>query len=209
MAEIGKLLRRDWKYLVILFLVFVVFIVVGYYLSQINAAAARYLTKETVAKFSHLIQEMKGKAVIFQIGVIFWNNLQAAFMAVLTGIMILPFLVPVFPVTMLAGNGLVIGLVLRLSQSKSGLPVSQFVFGLLPHGVFELPAFIVAVMLGIRLGFLPHRLLWHYYKTKEYRPFFRDYFRELRYYGALVLLLLIMAAVLEITVSGAMVKGLS
>ena len=208
MTEIAKLLRRDWKYLVFLLLAFILLTIVGYYLSQINPAAARYLTKETVAKFSHLLKEMKGQPVLFQIGIIFWNNLQAAFLAILTGIIILPFLVPIFPVSMFAGNALVIGLVLRLSQSKSGLPVSRFVIDLLPHGVFELPAFFIAVMLGIRLGFLPHRLLWHYYKTKEYQPFFRDYFRELRHYGALILLLLIAAAVLEITVSGAMIKGL-
>lgn len=202
MTEIKTLLKRDGKYLACLLLIFILFVWAGYYLPDQSPAAARMLMKEVVAKFAKLLKMMRGAPLYLQILLIFWNNLQAAFGAIVLGI------IPVIiPFSMLTGNALVIGLVLRTTQAKAGLSAAGFLLSLLPHGIFEIPAFLIAVMLGIRLGVIPIKGLWQGRKTGEFhfKSGYQKYFQELKLYGLLILALLCIAAILEITVSARIV----
>ena len=86
-------------------------------------------------------------------------------------------------------------------QAESGISRFQYYISLVPHGILELPAFFIAVLLGIRFGLVPYRLIIHYLRTKEHLPLFKEVSREVRYYGALILIMLLFAAVIEVSIS--------
>lgn len=75
---------------------------------------------------------------------IFSNNLKTAFIGVFSGI-----LVGIIPLVILLFNGYVLGFVGNKVVASSGFLV---LWRLLPHGVFEIPALILSLGLGLRLG---------------------------------------------------------
>lgn len=75
------------------------------------------------------------------------NNLQATLTAAVLGFVPFVFL----PVFSLVVNGGVIGAVLALSGAM-GVPAWQMILlGLLPHGIFEIPAILLGIAMGIYL----------------------------------------------------------
>lgn len=75
---------------------------------------------------------------------IFLNNLQAAFIGMIGGI-----LFGLLPLGIVFLNGSILGYVAALVSAKEGFGA---MWRLLPHGVFELPALFIALALGLRLG---------------------------------------------------------
>ena len=74
------------------------------------------------------------------------NNWTAMLVAVLYGFV--PFLF--LPVLTLISNGALVGLMAAWYHS-SGIPMSIYFAGILPHGIFELPALIIASACGVCL----------------------------------------------------------
>ena len=75
---------------------------------------------------------------------IFSNNITTAFLSMLLGIVfIFPLLVGFF-------NGYVVGFVANKVAGSFGYSI---LFRLLPHGIFELPALIISLGLGLKIGF--------------------------------------------------------
>lgn len=79
--------------------------------------------------------------------IIFLKNLLASAMALLLGLGL--GLVPLLVVT---SNGFLLGVVAYSAVQKSGAVF--LAAGILPHGIFELPAVLVSISLGFRLGYL-------------------------------------------------------
>lgn len=75
---------------------------------------------------------------------LFSNNLQACTMVMLCGL--LPFLR--FPALSLGTNAMLLG-VLAAHYVASGLSLSLYFAALLPHAVFELPALVLALAMGL------------------------------------------------------------
>lgn len=79
---------------------------------------------------------------------IFTNNLKAAVAAIVLG----PAL-GLVPILQAAANGLLIGIVLSKAAASAGVVAT--LAGILPHGVFELPAMLIAWGLGLWVGMWP------------------------------------------------------
>jgi stage II sporulation protein M len=75
---------------------------------------------------------------------IFENNLQTAFTGIILGI-----LFGIFPLIIVLFNGYVLGFVANKAVAVAGASV---LLRLLPHGIFEIPALILSLGLGLRLG---------------------------------------------------------
>ncbi len=73
------------------------------------------------------------------------NNVEAMLMVVLLGIF-----AGVFSLTFLLANGFVVGVFLYLYYIQGLLPL--FVMGILPHGIFEIPAMLISAAIGFRIG---------------------------------------------------------
>lgn len=77
---------------------------------------------------------------------IFLNNIQAGAISVLTGF--IPFLF--IPLWSLTSNALIIGIVGGVYQ-MNGYSILAFLVGILPHGVLEIPAFLLGITLGLEI----------------------------------------------------------
>ena len=95
-----------------------------------------------------LASEIKSRDFIGTVVFIFFNNLKAAAVAVITG----P-LLGIIPVLQAAANGVIIGVVIRMAAESTG--VLTTILGLFPHGIFEIPAMLISWGLGLWLGLWP------------------------------------------------------
>ncbi len=77
------------------------------------------------------------------------NNIKASFFAIIIGVV--PFLC-LSSISIIV-NGIMIGAVLAL-QGSIQRGMLAFVLGILPHGIFELTAFMISISVGIRLSIL-------------------------------------------------------
>lgn len=112
--------------------------------------------KETGSSFTRgiiegLFLQFKGLHGINFIIKIFVHNLLAS-LIFLTGIAF-----SIIPVISSLFNGFIIGNMSFLVRDITGLKMSEFVILLLPHGIFEIPAFILSLSLGTHLGTWPFR----------------------------------------------------
>lgn len=196
MEEIIKLLKRDWPKLLLLAVVFGFGIWLGGQLPKVNPKMAADLKEGALQKFAEIARWMNQLPAGTEFFVIWVNNINASLTAVLFGI-----LLPVIPLFFLLSNGLLIGLFQNMLQVDNGFSPFHYYLSLVPHGILELPAFFIAVFLGIRFGLVPYRLVIHYLRTKEHLPLFKEVIHELRYYGVLIILMLLFAAVIEVSVS--------
>ncbi len=196
MREVIRLLKRDWPKLLLLAAIFMLGIWMGEQLPKVNPKMAADLRKEALQKFAEIARWMRQLPAGTEFVVIWVNNISASLTAILFGI-----LLPIIPLVFLLSNGLLIGLFQNMIQVENGLSPLRYYLSLVPHGILELPAFFIAVFLGIRFGLVPYRLIIHYLRTKEHLPLFKEVIRETRYYGFLVLIMLLVAAVIEVTIS--------
>ena len=86
---------------------------------------------------------------------LFVNNVKVSLLMIFGGL-----LFGVAPVLVVIGNGVLVGYVIDLATSRTHLsPLVVTVFGILPHGLFEIPAYLLATAFGMRLGVLVMRSL--------------------------------------------------
>ncbi|MDI3257760.1 MAG: stage II sporulation protein M [Kyrpidia sp.] len=91
----------------------------------------------------------------YTVMVIFLNNVKVALFFLLTGVIAgVPAILGVF------GNGALIGFVMAMLH-RQGIPVGTvLLYGILPHGIFEIPAFLLAAAFGLKLG-------WGWWRPKR------------------------------------------
>ncbi|MFH1358360.1 MAG: stage II sporulation protein M [archaeon] len=103
-----------------------------------------------VDEISEIIQELikqtEGLGALGLIRFIVANNIWTGFMA-----MILGTILAVPPLIVLVVNGYILGFVSRASVDTEGILI---LWRLLPHGILEIPAVLISMALGIRLGML-------------------------------------------------------
>lgn len=158
-------------------LITVVLFILGILLGLSELIDLSFITQTIKEKFD-AFKDFQGIELFFAI---FLNNLQASAIAYYLGL-----LFAIVPLFIIFANGLIIGLILPLSEQ----PLFQTILKLIPHGVFELPAIFLAVALGIRLG------TWTVHKNKI------TYIKEQLTKGTTILLTVIMpllfvAAIIE------------
>jgi len=165
-------IKESKKYIYTAITIFSLFIIIGFIFPVFFKEKIFTLVKDLTEKTS-------GMNAFELIRFIFFNNLKSAFLALILGVgfCIVPFIDAV-------ANGYLIGFVARYSVDKSGALV---LWRLLPHGIFELPAIIISIGLGLKLGTLLFRK----------GNFKRELVESLRVFIFVILLLLVFAAIIE------------
>jgi stage II sporulation protein M len=133
---------------------------------------------------------------------IFLQNLTASAIAWLAGIV-----VGIAPFLMVAANGFILGYVILYVANVSERLGDSLIFmvaGLLPHAIFELPAFFLAAVLGLSLGL---DWLGQEARGQRFKTLWRTFVGSIKYFAVVVVLLAI-AAVIEVFVSGQLVNNL-
>lgn len=92
----------------------------------------------------NLMLELEGKGILSLIWFIFINNIKASFFSMIFGIGL-----GIFPLIVSIVNGYLLGFVTREAVDVGGIFV---IWRLFPHGIFELPAVILSIGIGMRIG---------------------------------------------------------
>ena len=124
----------------------------------------------------------KGKSMLQLIMLIFLNNVKASIMIIVFGIIF-----GIFPLIAAVVNGYLLGFVSRGVASSNGISI---LWKLLPHGIFELPAILFSIGIGIKIGIdifgnNPKKKLQH--NMKE----------AMRFFLFIILPLLLIAGIIE------------
>lgn len=184
--------EKSWRYIeetrnFIYFIVatFLVFTLVGFFIPAPESIANQ------IFKFiEELLEKTSGMSQAELISFILFNNLKSTFTGMIFGVFF-----GVFPMISAVTNGYVIGFVGAFSVESQGASV---LLKLLPHGIFELPAALISIGMGLKLG--------SFIFQKNIKKAFKEYFwNSLRVFLLVVIPLLIIAAIIEgslISVSG-------
>ncbi len=116
--------------------------------------------------------------------IIFANNAAKALIAMLAG-----FYFGIFPIVFVALNGYIVGAVISLREPEMG--TLGVVMALLPHGVLEIPAIILACSYGVWLGYRFYKALFN---GEEFKPYLTH---ALKVYIKVILPVLFVAAFVE------------
>lgn len=97
--------------------------------------------------FHSQIKENDDKSEVYiptDVGELLMNNIQAIGMIAL-GI----FTFGILTIILLVSNGMFIGLTIR-GNIADGIPISEVILKLIPHGIFEVPAIIISGIIGLK-----------------------------------------------------------
>jgi stage II sporulation protein M len=171
--------RTIKPYLLILTLVFAASFLAG-------TIAPSAIRQQMVDVFKGVVGNYRGLAG----GMLFFNiliqNVMATIFVVISGVM-----AGVIPTFAISSNGFGLGVLYRQASEVSGFPAAAL--KVLPYGVFEVPALLIAASYGLWLGVLVVRRM----RGKE-STFLRFHIEHaFRRYFAVVFPLLIVAAAIE------------
>jgi len=128
---------------------------------------------------------------------IFLNNSIKSVLVMLSGI-----LLGVIPFIFLLVNGMVIGFLLKIVQASGESLFDLIVKGLLPHGIIEIPVIVIACGYGLAFGGLVFRsMLASGEKRRGIAAEWRGFWRKLGMASLWVVVLLLVAAMIESTIT--------
>ncbi len=149
---------------------------------------------ESSAMMNPIIENIKNEIGLdrsgFNLAVkIFFNNTRASLIMLVSGTLLF------VPLLILMVNGFFMGFVLKAFLNK-GHSILAFILGILPHGIFELPAIFLSAALGIRIG-----LSYILPKNNRIIEVSNSIKTAARVYAMLVLPLLLLSAFIEAYIS--------
>ena len=149
------------------------------------------LAKELLEPYMEMIQGMVDESGDITWSKLFLNNVFACAQAVGMGIVPLLFL----PIFVLLSNSIITGAVLGLGMAEAGMdPIKSVVFGILPHGTFELTGLFLSIALGYYLCRYMTRAL---FRRKNEKTLLEVLNAVAKVYVTVVLPLLTIASVIE------------
>lgn len=158
------------------------FVSVGFYVSPITGAD----TVNAMRQWVEPVVEMGPWSILTFVIV---NNVVKALVITVSGLMLgLPSLL------FIAINGVTVGSLAGAVGAKAGYVIVAA--GLLPHGIIELPALVLATALGFSLG--KEAVFWMLRRESHLKAQFRN---SLSIYLKVVLPLLVIAAIIEVTIT--------
>lgn len=171
--------------------VFLAFLIAG-----LALPAPGFLEEQIKELIKTLAGQIEGLSTLQIIFFIFKNNLMVSLIGIFLGVIFC-----LAPVMIAVTNGYVLGFVVRTLIEKLGVfDGGLSLWRLLPHGIFELPAIIISLGLGIRLGVLAFNAL-----NINSFAVLRDGLKKILLAVVFVILpLLIIAAVIEGILIGAL-----
>jgi len=122
---------------------FALAITAGYITAYSNPEMVEGLIAQFEESYGWLAYESHIKIMLF----IFFNNTMASFLAMVMGIFL-----GIWPILFILFNGVLIGAICFEVIDRLGVIV--VLFGLIPHGIIEIPMILLSASIGLRLGIL-------------------------------------------------------
>jgi stage II sporulation protein M len=139
--------------------------------------------KQVLKIIEEIIKQTEGLGALELVRFIIFNNLKSSFLGLISGVLlgIIPFFIVVI-------NGYVLGFVMEKSVSTEGVLI---LWRLFPHGIFEIPAVIISIGLGLKLG------MFLFYKRRKKKEFWRWINNSFKVFLLVVIPLLVIAGIIE------------
>lgn len=179
------LLRELGFYFFLTIATFLLLTIFTTYLFQQNPDIAQTLMQSVVDKFQGIV--IDGEISLIHLLI---NNIQASLLGILIGL--IPFLF--LPILGIFSNAAVLGLVFASSQTAAVPLWKIIVFGILPHGIFELTAVFLCYAMGLCICWNLTKKIVGYRKREDLKHLLQNCLRTALLY---VVPLLIVAAVVE------------
>jgi stage II sporulation protein M len=188
---ITKNFKDSWKYVgenrryvffaIILFALFAIIAIVFPVPAELEAQIRLVIEK--------LVLATQGLNWFDLIAYIFTNNFLVGIISVIAGILFcfVPFIIAI-------SNGYVLGYVIKLTVQKFGMSEGIVsLWRILPHGIFELPAIMIGLGIGFKLGISFIESL----NKNSFKILLKDFVRALKIIFYVILPLLVIAAIIE------------
>lgn len=166
---------RNFIYLVLI--VFSLFFLLGYFIRVPENIA------QLILEFiRELLRRTEGMSYAELTSFIFFNNLQSSFFGMIFGVVF-----GIFSVITIISNGYLLGFVSSSAAQSEGFLI---LWRLFPHGIFELPALIISMGLGLKIGTF-------IFRKKKMESLKNYLWNSLRVFLFVIIPLLFIAAIIE------------
>jgi stage II sporulation protein M len=176
--------KQSWNYIkesrnfiYIILIVFSLFFFLGYFIH-----VPENIVQLILEFIEELLRKTEGMSPVELISFIFFNNLQSSFFGMIFGIVF-----GIFSVISIVSNGYLLGFVSSRAAQSEGLLILLRLF---PHGIFELPALIISMGLGLKIGTF-------IFQKKKIESLKNYLWNSLRVFLFVIIPLLFIAAIIE------------
>jgi uncharacterized membrane protein SpoIIM required for sporulation len=146
-------LRQIRIHILIAVLLFLISAIIGYsdLIGKIAPELSLKIQELVSEQVLELVKQTEGFGAFEMIGFIMTNNIKTAFFGLISGIYF-----GIIPIIIILFNGFILGFVSNLAvyspENNIGLLI---LWRLFPHGIFEIPAILISIGLGINIGLFP------------------------------------------------------
>ena len=138
-----KVLVNNKKNVYFSIILFITGILIGYFFLDQNHPIVQGILKQ-IGSIAEKVKEKN--SLFFMIKTIFLNNLFIAILMIMSGV-----LLGIYPIVNLMVQGIMIGFLIQF-LFQQGKTIGFVLVGILPHGILEIPAILIASSFGIQLG---------------------------------------------------------
>lgn len=195
-SKIGSSLGSMRRYIAFGFILFFAGLVVG----STNSSLQGYLNNqlEALQQLSNTLQESSEYPTMSFIIFIFLNNAIKTLMVICLG-----FFFGLLPIFFLVVNGMLIGYLLHHVQMEqgAGYMLDTVVRGLLPHGILEIPAIIIAAACGMKAGVLVMKRIFSFNNQAAASGELKLFIRQIVPLSLFLIGVLLVASIIESTIT--------
>ena len=193
---VPRIIKRSRSYIVFSAVLFVLAGIVGWMI--VSGGQMPIMLQQVMENFAGMVE---GASSPFGLSLsIFIHNVRTGFFAVAFG-----WLLGLVPLVSIWSNGQIIGMVAKYMEVNAGVPLFKTVLSLFPHGLLELPAFIISAAVALRTGWI---LLMCIFKKREWKAFLTSFLESVMIMVLVVVPLFLVAAFIEGFISPAVLNWL-
>jgi stage II sporulation protein M len=163
------------NYFIFSLAIFCLFFIIGF-------AYPQFFRSEIISFIKELETLINGKSSFEMFKFIFLNNIKASALAMFLGIIF-----GIIPLVVAISNGYLLGFVAHEAVAVGGLLT---LWKILPHGIFELPAILFSIALGMKLG-------TNFFRIKELKKIKYHLQESIRFFIFIIFPLLLIAGIIE------------
>ncbi|NPV49720.1 MAG: stage II sporulation protein M [Candidatus Methanofastidiosum sp.] len=189
--EVFQTIRKNNNLMLLSLGLFLLGSISGFYIFKVLLNNNPQVIDTFLKEFQDMFGPLKEMTSFELFYTIFFVNTRTSFLIMMLGVFI-----GFFPFMSLWGNGTVLGLLYGKFIAEGGTPL-VFLMGILPHGIIEIPAILIAASQGFRLG----KEIISPPLGKSRSESLRDNIRNGLKLFAIIVPMLIIAALIEVYIS--------